>query len=78
MNEWKVPETVDKAQTWTVITFDEFTCVVPTTDSQPHELESLSCPCKPRVEMEDGVTMVTHNSWRDEKSIDESLKGLFS
>lgn len=70
--EWKVPHNINR-QTWSVIEYTDYNVVVPTTDSQPHEIESLTCPCNPRVEME----MVVHNSWRDEAKVDNAITDLF-
>ena len=72
MKEWKVPTDIQR-QTWSVIEYPDCNVVVPSVDSAPHEIESLSCPCRPRVEAE----MIVHNSWRDLKKIEISLKSIF-
>lgn len=76
MKDWKVPKDI-QAQTWSVIEYDFFNVVVPSTDSKPHDIEGYTCPCNPRTEVTEGSHMVVHNSWRDMASIDESLKKIF-
>lgn len=74
--EWKVPTDLQK-DTWSVIEYHDFNVVVPSVDSTPHELGTLTCLCNPRVTLQEGQQMVLHNSWRDSTAIDNSLKGIF-
>ena len=55
--------------------------VIPETDTRPHstqtegeerELASSDCPCKPKVQFEDGFTIV-HNSFQDAEYLDSIL-----
>ena len=72
---WKVPEEVQKL-TWSVIQYPTMSVVVPSVDSEPHNIESMICKCEPRTEVMDGFHHVVHNSFIDKSRINDSLKSL--
>lgn len=74
---WEIPKEVNKKNTWSVITYPDYHVVVPTVDSKPHEIESLTCPCGARTELTDGFPMIIHDSWRDKERIAASLSKIF-
>lgn len=53
--------------------------IIPTNDTNPHVGDS-SCPCKPKVEFENGEMIVIHNSYdrrEDKEKIIKEIKDSF-
>ena len=76
MKRWDEPIKL-KRLTWTVIEYEDFNVVVPTTDTKAHTLDALRCSCNPRIDIEAGHMHVVHNVWEEEDAIQESMEKLF-
>lgn len=70
---------------WLKIDDDGWQVVIPETDILPHgiptpesplkvELGGAACPCKPKIDWQSRI--IVHNSFEDQKKIDDSLKSL--
>jgi len=74
---------MDEKQKWLVLDGDDgWLIIIPNFDILPHsttakkdgenDLAWLDCPCKPKVNVGDKI--IVHNSFKDAKRIEESLK----
>ncbi len=69
---------------WQVIDDGEIIHVVPDTDIAPHgfpvggvaDLADMDCPCSPRIDASSKKLLVIHNSFEDQKMIEDSLKKI--
>lgn len=75
-------KTFPKKAKWCVLEDDDVFHVVPDFDSKPHgfpvngmaKLSDFDCPCKPKVMMCTYKPIIFHNSFIDQKKIDEAFK----
>lgn len=82
----------DRPQKWIVAEEDDYVHVVPDWDMRPHasvltpimekfELSGEDCDCKPEVRLHDKKgefikPMIVHNSFLQQKKVNESLKKI--
>ncbi len=77
---------MSKKQKWLILDLgDGWQVIVPEIDSKPHgtrttsknnkiKLAGLDCPCGAKIEV--GRKMIVHNSFRDQKKVEESISRL--
>lgn len=74
----------DKPSKWLVMEEDDCRHIVPETDILPHgfvvdgkgELAGENCPCKPRMDSDSEKLIIIHNSFEQQKKIDESMEKI--
>jgi hypothetical protein len=64
--------------TYVVIEKDAFVVVCPSEDIQPHDLESMSCPCKTETHPDGNRLTIVHTRFSERGAIEDSVSKLFA
>lgn len=74
IKRWYAP----KEGGYMVFVCEGFNSIVPQSDIRAHKIRSTQCPCKPRSSMDSDYLHIIHNSFEEEKALEESMKKIIT